>query len=172
MKKVLIISGSAGSGKSTICGMLKERNFQAYDSGQLLRWIDYKYEKPEKYHHDCLQEALRKNDPFFILCTCMNPLEFKKFENDFENLDIHFIALYASSVEINRRLKARPASRGFTNLEAINHQLNYNEWYLGHQDLFELFIDTTIIDESVSLGRIMDFINNVCIPEQRLSSSN
>lgn len=162
MKKAIIISGAAGSGKSTICNMLKQDNYSAYDSGELFRWLDYKHSKPELYHHDCMLKAMAKNDAYFILCTCMNPLEYKLFKHKLcDIIEIHFISLSASSAVIRKRLESRPPTRGYQNSDAIKHQLEYNKWYLTHPKLFEINIDTSVENECDTYVKVTSFINSV-----------
>ena len=70
-----------------------------------------------------------------------------------------FIVLSPADEEIIRRLKARPAERGFTSDEKIEPHVGFNRWFRKNKGKFNLFIDNTdqSVDETAKM--IEKFIN-------------
>ena len=51
----------------------------------------------------------------------------------------YFIALSPSDEEIYRRLRARPAERGFTSDDVIRPHIEYNQWIRKNKGKYQLF---------------------------------
>lgn len=54
---------------------------------------------------------------------------------------------FVADEEIVKRLKARPAERGFTSDEVIEPHVGFNRWFRKNKGKFSMFIDNT--DKSV-----------------------
>ena len=70
----------------------------------------------------------------------------------------YFIALCPSDEEIRRRLRARPAERGFTSDEIIRPHIEYNRWIRRNRGKYQLFIDNETQSVNETAGLIAEYI--------------
>ena len=164
--KLFVITGTCGSGKSTMKDILKERlsneNYAAIDTDEVgLNWWDYAgTENESKYSEDTLNCAVNmakgKN---LIFVSCLNPIDyFQKMEVAEEIESTHFIALCPSDKVIEDRLKERPADRGFDSDEKRRPNIEYNGWFRINKSKFQLFIDNTEQTEQETAEIITSYI--------------
>ena len=148
--KLFLITGTCGSGKSTMKDELSTRldpnRYACVDSDETgLNWWDYAgTEREGQYGADTLTEAFRiANGRNLIFVTCMAPHDYITKAAVQEELTATFtIALWAPDQIIGERLQARPAERGFTTDEAIRPHIEYNQWIGRNRGKYQLFIDT------------------------------
>ena len=69
-----------------------------------------------------------------------------------------FVVLCPSDEEIVRRLRARPAERGFTSDEIIRPHVEFNRWFRKNKGKFPLFIDNTAMSVDDTAAQIAAFI--------------
>ena len=168
--KLFVITGTCGSGKSTMKDFLAERldssQFVGIDSDETgLNWWDYAgTENEDKYNTDSLNRAIEMAEgKNLIFVSCLNPIDyFTKYDVHKEIESTHFIALCPSDEEIEKRLKARPADRGFTSDEAIRPHVEYNGWFRKNKAKFQLFLDNTETTEEETAEQIASYILKVC----------
>ncbi len=148
--KLFVVTGTCGAGKSTVKDELAARldpeRYACVDSDETgLNWWDYAgTERAGQYGADTLAEAFRiARGRKLIFVTCMAPHDYITKAAVPEELTATFcIALWAGDAVIDRRLRARPAERGFTTDEAIRPHLEYNQWIGRNRGKYQLFIDT------------------------------
>ena len=164
--KLFVITGTCGAGKSTMKDLLAERlngaRFACIDSDEVgLNWWDYAgTEKESKYGEDTLRKAVKMaGDKDLVFVSCLNPLDFFQKVDAPPEIDASFfIALCPSDEEIERRLKARPAERGFTSDEIIRPHIEYNAWFRRNRSKFQLFINNTELSEEDTAEKIRNFV--------------
>ena len=167
--KLFIITGTCGAGKSTMKDELAVRldpaRYACIDSDETgLNWWDYAgTEREGQYGADSLREAFRiAHGRNLVFVTCMAPHDYITKAAVPEELTATFsIALWARDEIIDRRLRARPAERGFTSDEAIRPHIEYNQWIGRNRGKYQLFIDTedrTTDDTAEAIGT---FINRM-----------
>ena len=159
--RLFVITGTCGSGKSTMRDLLEPildpERFACIDSDETgLNWWDYAgTDHEEKYAEDGLNiavKAAKGRDLIFV--TCMVPHDYiTKVTVSDEVTSTYFIALWAPDEEIERRLRARPAERGFTSDEAIRPHIGYNQWIGRNRGKYQLFINNQdlIPDETAKI---------------------
>lgn len=164
--KLFIITGACGSGKSTMKdaleGLLDNAKYACIDCDEVgLNWWDYAGTDHEsKYKDDTLAKAVEMaggKDMVFV--SCINPVDFISRQEIPECIEsTYFIVLNPEDEEIIKRLKARPAERGFTSDEKIEPHVGFNRWFRKNKGKFNLYIDNTdqSVDETAKL--IEDFI--------------
>ena len=164
--KLYIITGACGSGKSTMKdaleGLLDNAKYACIDCDEVgLNWWDYAGTDHEsKYKDDTLAKAVEMaggKDMVFV--SCINPVDFISRQEIPECIEsTYFIVLNPEDEEIIKRLKARPAERGFTSDEKIEPHVGFNRWFRKNKGKFNLYIDNTdqSVDETAKL--IEDFI--------------
>ena len=164
--KLFIITGACGSGKSTMKdaleGLLDNAEYACIDCDEVgLNWWDYAGTDHEsKYKDDTLAKAVEMaggKDMVFV--SCINPVDYISRQEIPECIEsTYFIVLNPEDEEIIKRLKARPAERGFTSDEKIEPHVGFNRWFRKNKGKFNLYIDNT--DQSVdeTAKRIEDFI--------------
>ena len=167
--RLFVITGTCGSGKSTMRDALPEfldqEKFTCIDSDETgLNWWDYAgTDHEEKYAEDGLAEAVRRaagKDLIFV--SCMAPQDYlTKITVSEEVKATYFIALSPSDDEIWRRLRARPAERGFTSDEVIRPHIAYNQWIRRNRGKYQLFIDNEKQTPEESAGLIATYIKNL-----------
>ena len=159
--KLYIITGACGSGKSTMKdaleSILDKTKYACVDCDEVgLNWWDYAgTERESKYKDDTLARAVEMSGgKDLVFVSCINPMDY--FENTMipeciESTD--FIVLCPADEEIIRRLKARPAERGFTSDEKIDPHVGFNKWFRKNKGKFNLFIDNTeqSVDETAKI---------------------
>ena len=149
--KLYIITGCCGSGKSTmkdaLGAILDQKKYACIDSDEVgLNWWDYKgTDRESKYKDDTLAKAVEMavgKDLVFV--SCINPQDYiasQEIPESVESTD--FIVLCPADEEIVKRLKARPADRGFTSDEIIEPHVGFNRWFRKNRGKFSMFIDNT-----------------------------
>lgn len=164
--KLFIITGACGSGKSTMKdaleGLLDNAEYACIDCDEVgLNWWDYAGTDHEsKYKDDTLAKAVEMaggKDMVFV--SCINPVDYISRQEIPECIEsTYFIVLNPEDEEIIKRLKARPAERGFTSDEKIEPHVGFNRWFRKNKGKFNLYIDNTdqSVDETAKL--IEDFI--------------
>ena len=149
------VCGCCGSGKSTmkdaLADILDQNRFACIDSDEVgLNWWDYKgTERESKYKDDTMAKAVEMaGGKDLVFVSCINPQDYiasQEIPECVESTD--FIVLCPSDEEIVKRLKARPAERGFTSDEVIEPHVGFNRWFRKNKGKFSMFIDNT--DKSV-----------------------
>ena len=164
--KLFIITGACGSGKSTMKdaleSILDNTKYACIDCDEVgLNWWDYAGTDHEsKYKDDTLAKAVEMaggKDMVFV--SCINPMDYISCQEIPECIEsTYFIVLNPEDEEIIKRLKARPAERGFTSDEKIEPHVGFNRWFRKNKGKFNLYIDNTAqsVDETAKL--IEDFI--------------
>ena len=164
--KLFIITGACGSGKSTMKDVLESildnTKYACIDCDEVgLNWWDYAGTDHEsKYKDDTLAKAVEMaggKDMVFV--SCINPVDYISRQEIPECIEsTYFIVLNPEDEEIIKRLKARPAERGFTSDEKIEPHVGFNRWFRKNKGKFNLYIDNTdqSVDETAKL--IEDFI--------------
>ena len=164
--KVFIITGACGSGKSTMKdaleSVLDNAEYACIDCDEVgLNWWDYAGTDHEsKYKDDTLAKAVEMaggKDMVFV--SCIYPVDYISRQEIPECIEsTYFIVLNPEDEEIIKRLKARPAERGFTSDEKIEPHVGFNRWFRKNKGKFNLYIDNTAqsVDETAKL--IEDFI--------------
>ena len=167
--RLFVITGTCGAGKSTmrdsLPNLLDPERYACVDSDEVgLNWWDYAgTDHEEKYAEDTLKGAAGMaagRDLVFV--TCMNPQTYFEKVSAPEGIEATcFIALCPPDDEIRKRLRARPAERGFTSDEVIRPHIEYNQWFRKNRGKFSLFIDngTESVDETAR--RIALFIQSL-----------
>ena len=167
--KLFVITGTCGAGKSTMRDclppLLDPQRYACVDSDEVgLNWWDYAgTDHEEKYAEDTLKAAAGMAEgKNLVFVTCMNPQTyFEKVSAPAEIEASYFIALCPSDEVIYRRLRERPAERGFTSDEVIRPHIEYNRWFRKNRGKFSLFIDNGTEADCETAKRIADFILNV-----------
>ena len=147
--KLIYITGACGAGKSTIRDALEPRldgsRFACIDSDEVgFNWWDYAGTDHEsKYKDDCLREAVRRaGGRDLVFASCMSPQEYLSVHVIPPEVEsTYFIVLCPSDEEIVKRLRARPAERGFTSDEIIGPHVEFNRWFRRNRGKFPLFIE-------------------------------
>ena len=165
--KLYIITGACGSGKSTMKdaleSILDNTKYACIDCDEVgLNWWDYAgTERESKYKDDTLAKAVEMAEgKDMIFVSCINPQDYMASQEIPECIEsTDFIVLSPADEEIIRRLKARPAERGFTSDEKIEPHVGFNRWFRKNKGKFNLFIDNTdqSVDETAKM--IEKFIN-------------
>ena len=164
--KLYIITGACGSGKSTmkdaLTGILDQNKYACIDCDEVgLNWDYAGTERESKYKDDTLAKAAQMAEgKDMVFVSCINPQDYmanQEIPDCIESTD--FIVLSPADEEIIRRLKARPAERGFTSDEKIEPHVGFNRWFRKNKGKFNLFIDNTnqSVDETAKM--IEKFIN-------------
>ena len=164
--KLYIITGCCGSGKSTMRDALGERldpnRFACIDSDEVgINWWDYKgTDRESKYKDDTLAKAVEMaGGKDLVFVSCINPQDYianHEVPDCVESTD--FIVLCPADEEIIKRLKARPAERGFTSDEIIAPHVDFNRWFRKNKGKFPLFIDNTELRAEETAKIIEKFI--------------
>lgn len=167
--KLFVITGTCGAGKSTMKDLLKDQldqsRYACIDSDEVgLNWWDYAgTERESSYGEDTLREAAKMaGGKDLVFVSCLNPLSyFRDTSAPSEVTATFFIALCPTDETIEKRLKARPAERGFTSDEIIRPHIEYNGWFRRNKAKFQLFIDNTDMSEKETAGIIQTFVERI-----------
>ncbi len=162
--KLYVITGACGSGKSTMKDALAldKAKYACVDADEVgLNWWDYKgTERESKYKDDTLAKAVEMAEgKDLVFVSCINPQDYiakQEIPECVESTD--FIVLCPSDEEIIRRLKERPAERGFTSDEIIEPHVGFNRWFRKNRGKFPMFIDNTELQATESAKLIERFI--------------
>ena len=164
--KLYIITGCCGSGKSTMRDALGElldpNKFACIDSDEVgINWWDYKgTDRESKYKDDTLAKAVdMAGGKNLVFVACINPQDYianHEVPDCVESTD--FIVLCPTDEEIVKRLKARPAERGFTSDEIIAPHVDFNRWFRKNKGKFPLFIDNTELKAEETARIIENYI--------------
>ena len=164
--KLFVITRTCGAGKSVMKDHLSKRldlaRYICVDSDEMeINWWDYAgTEKESKYGEDTLLCAVKRaGGRTLVFVSCLNPLDYYQRINVPDEIDAaFFIASCPADAEIEKRLKARPAERGFTSEEKIKPHIEYNRWLRQNRSKFQLFIDNTDMLEDETADRVSAFI--------------
>ena len=167
--RLYMITGACGAGKSTIRDALEAfldpAEYACVDCDETgYNWWDYAGTDHEsRYHDDCLAEAVRRaGDRDLVFVSCTNPQDLIAKHVIPESVDSTvFIVLCPTDEEIIKRLRARPAERGFTSDEIIAPHVEYNQWFRKNRGKFPLFIDNTNQPVADTAARIAAFITGI-----------
>jgi adenylate kinase len=167
--KLFIITGACGSGKSTMKDAMAQRldpaKYACIDSDEVgLNWWDYAGTDHEsKYKDDTLARAVEMAEgKDMVFVSCISPQDYIATQTIPESVESTvFIVLCPSDEEIIRRLKARPAERGFTSDEKIEPHVGFNRWFRKNRGKFPLFIDNTEQSETETAELIESFIAGI-----------
>ena len=159
--KLYIITGACGSGKSTIKDALEAKldsgKYACIDSDEVgLNWWDYAGTDHEsRYKDDTLAEAVKMAEgKDLIFVSCINPQDYISSQNIPECVEsTFFTVLCPTDEEIIKRLRERPAERGFTTDEKIMPHVEFNKWFRRNKGKFPLFVDNTeqTVEETANL---------------------
>jgi adenylate kinase len=166
---LFIITGACGSGKSTMKDAMAQRldpaKYACIDSDEVgLNWWDYAGTDHEsKYKDDTLARAVEMAEgKDMVFVSCISPQDYIATQTIPESVESTvFIVLCPSDEEIIRRLKARPAERGFTSDEKIEPHVGFNRWFRKNRGKFPLFIDNTEQSETETAELIESFIAGI-----------
>ena len=166
---LFLITGTCGSGKSTVINVLKQKldkNFFAcYDDDELgLNWWDYAGTDHEyKFSDDCLAMAVKlSGGKNIVMSSCIFPYDYIGLHTVPSQVDsTHFIVLSADNNVIEKRLKNRPKERGFVSDEKIKPHLEYNTWFINRKNKFNLFVDNTNLSLQDTVYQILKYIKKV-----------
>ena len=159
--KLYIITGCCGSGKSTMKDVLEtlldQNKYACIDCDEVgLNWWDYAgTEHESKYKDDTLAKAVEMaGEKDLVFVSCINPQDYiagQEIPECIESTD--FVVLCPADEEIVKRLKARPAERGFTSDDKIEPHVGFNRWFRKNKGKFSMFIDNTEqkVDETAKL---------------------
>ena len=167
--RLFVITGTCGSGKSTMKdeleAILDPGKYACIDSDETgLNWWDYAgTDHPEKYAEDGLNVAAeRAGGKDLVFVSCLAPHDYLTKINVSEKVKATFyIAMWAPDEEICRRLRARPAERGFTSDEVIRPHIEYNQWIGRNRGKYQLFIDNEKQTPAETAGILKAFITGL-----------
>ncbi len=167
--KLVVITGTCGSGKSTVKNEMERRldarQNACIDSDELgINWWDYAGTDHEhRYEDDCLREAVRRADGRdLVFISCLNPLDYFGSHTIPKSVaSTYFIVLCPSDEKIEQRLRARPKERRFDSNEAIRPQIEYNQWLRKNRGKVQLFIDNSDMPVEQTVERIISFITGL-----------
>lgn len=167
--KLFVITGACGAGKSTMREALEDildkEKYACIDTDEVgINWWDYAGTDHEsQFSDDCLAEAVRlAAGRDLVFSSCLNPLDYLSSHVIPEEIEATcFIVLAPTDDEIAKRLRNRPAERGFTSEEAIRPHVEYNRWFRRNRGKFPLFIDTTHVSVEETAKQIASLINKL-----------
>ena len=94
-----------------------------------------------------------------MFVSCLTPQDYMTNTVIPEEVEAtYFIALWAPDETIYRRLRARPAERGFTSDEKIRPHIEYNQWIGRNRGKYQLFIDNVKQTEKETAGIIKEYL--------------
>lgn len=137
MQPLLIVSGAAGTGKSTVLPQLVGQVPGALILDSDILWMEA-FDKPEEsyklYFETWLRIAMnlgQSGDPavlfgtgFGVPANLENCVERRYFST------IHYLALVCSAEEQESRLRSRPAWRNSSSGEFISTHVDYTRWFM------------------------------------------
>lgn len=140
MKKIILISGICGVGKSTICKFLhndKTLNYNIFDIDDLVNANEY---NNELIYEDAINQAnvLSKKD--IILFSCMGPSDLEKIKIPNNILISKKILITCPDLEIRKRLKERDKKRNCSSDKFVEKQINYQNYLLNNKNKFDLHL--------------------------------
>ena len=164
--KNILITGVPGSGKSTICSLLKNQGFNAIDGlsrNGLMHWVNkttqsFDQYKPDagfewlmnhiwKWDEEKLEELINKNSSSPIFICGVAPME-----RDILSYFDHIFLLQISKETMEKRLKERPGDYAF------GKAIGEIEYILSWKEIFEkYFMDhgVEVIDETLPPERVL-----------------
>jgi len=154
---LFVITGSSGSGKSTVWRALAGRMMDCtlLETDILLHlkatcdtWRDY-------WHYMMfVGKCLNQNGRPTVLCAGGRPEDYESCVERRYFSAVHYLALVGEDEEIERRVRARPAWRGCTE-EFVRDNMRYNQWFKDQADQTDppmTLLDTSAqsLDETVA----------------------
>ena len=98
-----------------------------------------------------------------VFVACINPQDFIASHEVPECVEsTFFIVLCPADEEIVKRLRERPAERGFTSDDKIEPHVGFNMWFRKNRGKFPLFIDNTDMPVEITSKEIAEFIRKNC----------
>ena len=167
--KLIIISGTCGAGKSTmkdaLAAMLDPERYACVDNDEVgLNWWDYAGTDHEyRYAEDSLRIAVeRAGGRDLVFVGCQAPSDYMtKTAVPAAVTATYYIALWAPDEVIEKRLRARPAERGFTSDEVIRPHIEYNQWIGRNRGKYQLFVDNERQPPEETARILKDFITRL-----------
>jgi dephospho-CoA kinase len=161
---LFMISGASGSGKSTICNYLVDKNEKYIVLDMDILWSN-NFNKPENSYQDFFETWLRlaKNisqggRPIVLFgAGCIpdnikNCIEKKYFKK------INYLALTCVPEILSKRLNERPKWRNSSNKDFIDRQMEYNN-FLSKADIEKIETGNITIEEASN--KISNWIENI-----------
>lgn len=165
MKKLFILSGVSGVGKTTVCDHINANklldNYFSIDIDDLENVHEYE-DDYSKFYENAIKKACNlSEDKNILLITCMNPTDLDKISLPEEINEIYFVALTSSKENIIDRLKKRDEERNCSSDEFINSQIDYNNWILNHIDLYNNHIDNSKSNIEETSKCLVEYIKSI-----------
>ena len=160
MKKLVFLSAVPGVGKSTTCEYINNNhlldNYIAFDIDDLENINEYS--NVNLFHENAIKKAITKSDEKnIVIGSCINPTDLPNMNID-KDIDISLILMTCSNEELAKRLKERDKSRNCSDDEFIKKAIEYQNYMLEHEDMFQLHIDNSESNISDISNQIVDFI--------------
>ena len=148
--------------KDALAAMLDPERYACVDNDEVgLNWWDYAGTDHEyRYAEDSLRIAVSRADgKDLVFVGCQAPPDYMTKTNVPEAVTAtYYIALWAPDETITRRLRARPAERGFTSDEIIRPHIEYNQWIGRNRGKYQLFVDNERQPPEETARILKDFI--------------
>ncbi|WP_312880150.1 AAA family ATPase [Actinokineospora xionganensis] len=128
------VTGPSGTGKSTVCrGLTKLLGDRAVVLEQDLLWVGALHEPDDDYasfRRIWLRMAatIHQSGRPVVLCGTVAPPQLERRPERVLFSEIHYLSLVADDDVLSKRLRARPAWRGWDNEQRITDMLDFNTW--------------------------------------------
>jgi hypothetical protein len=166
---LMIVSGASCAGKSTVCRNLisKENRVVLLDSDIIWR---PEFNSPETKYRDFFETWLRlgKNisqsgRPVVLFGAGAGVPE--NLENCIERRyfsKINYLSLVCSDEKLEERLKQRPEWRGTHNVDFIQDQVRFNNWFKENKGEPKIeLIDTTLSTPEETTREVLDWLSRL-----------
>lgn len=156
---LFVVTGASGTGKSTICYGLMQRQNNWIALEMDIFWRNEFANADDNYYSFCnlclrVANNIHQAGKSVVLCGSSTPGDYEKCTQTCYFSAIHYLALVCDSETLEARLKARPAWCDSGKLEFIQNMLAYNQWFKDNatnssHDLTLLDTSCITIDETV-----------------------